>query len=366
MSELAKIPVPPKRAEAKHKNENRTFQGIPLIGISPKGRLFAGWYTGGVGECCENYVGLAISDDRGETWSDLEWVIDPPAESVRAFDATMWLSPDQTLYLFWSQCVSRKINDVFDGENGVWYSILKNPDDPVADFQWTPPVRIADGVMMNKPFVMSDGTWGLPVSLWTHRDIGDPSKNGAKIVVSTDHGKTFVERGKVICDPDWASYDEHAIIELPDGRLKMLIRCRDGFQESFSSDKGYTWTPPVKSGWQGPNSKPCFAKLASGNYMMTGNDSATRRENMTAWFLKDGCNRESSLLLDERAETSYPDMVQDREGTIYIINDFNRYKGGYIYVSRIHEDDLEAGKIVNPDSRLLMEVSHTRPVPQNK
>ena len=50
--------------------KNRAWQGCPTIGRTKGGRLFAGWYTGGMFEpCIDNYNVLIQSDDNGETWS---------------------------------------------------------------------------------------------------------------------------------------------------------------------------------------------------------------------------------------------------------------------------------------------------------
>ena len=49
-------PVEAKAPEAMHLAAARTFQGIPGIVVTPKGRLFATWYAGGGGECRENFA----------------------------------------------------------------------------------------------------------------------------------------------------------------------------------------------------------------------------------------------------------------------------------------------------------------------
>ena len=46
----------------------RKFQGCPTIAITPKGRIYAGWYAGGLGEPhIENYNLLVYSDDFGHS-----------------------------------------------------------------------------------------------------------------------------------------------------------------------------------------------------------------------------------------------------------------------------------------------------------
>lgn len=97
---------------------NRQFQGIPGIEITPKGRLWATWYTGGVGEGPENFVVLVTSLNSGKHWSEPVMVIDPIGK-VRAFDANVWIDPLGRLWFFWSQSYSKEEGNIFDGQSGV-------------------------------------------------------------------------------------------------------------------------------------------------------------------------------------------------------------------------------------------------------
>ena len=121
------IPVPLKRADARHRAAARVYQGIPGVAVTEKGRLFAVWYGGGRGEGPENYVMIALSDDGGRSWGPEEWVADPPAKDVRAFDPALFAAPDGTLWCFWTQCRSAGLEDIFDGRSGVWDPGAKIP-----------------------------------------------------------------------------------------------------------------------------------------------------------------------------------------------------------------------------------------------
>ncbi|MHB8903275.1 MAG: sialidase family protein, partial [Thermoguttaceae bacterium] len=82
----------------------RMFQGIPSLERSPKGRLWAVWYGGGVTEDQHNYILAVTSADDGANWSGLKFVIDPDRQGpVRAFDPCPWLDPNGRLWLFWAQ-----------------------------------------------------------------------------------------------------------------------------------------------------------------------------------------------------------------------------------------------------------------------
>ena len=94
--------VPPVSPCARHRLRQRTYQGIPSIAVLPGGLFFACAYSGGDGECQQNYVFLMVSRDYGRRWSDAVAVVDPPQKDVRAFDPVVWVSPQGELCLFWT------------------------------------------------------------------------------------------------------------------------------------------------------------------------------------------------------------------------------------------------------------------------
>ncbi len=377
-------PVPVTPATEKHARAHRTHQGIPGIERIPSGRLFAVWYAGGDSECCENYVMLSISDDNGKNWKSPVAVVDPPHPSVRAFDSTLWVAPDGRFYWFWAQGCGGTSGtwDIYDGIAGVWYSILENPQDPPEQFRFTPSVRISNGIMMNKPTVLSDGTWCLPVSLWSnpaflrHDSLG--VKPGCYLVASEDQGKSFSVRGRIEMRnvEGGPVFDEHMFVELGDGTLQALIRVNLGTAEAFSYDRGFTWTAPALSrSISGPNSRMFIRRLKSGRLLLVYNDTEETfskekwrpRERMTAYLSEDdGKTWPYRLLLDERAPVSYPDGVEGDDGFLYLIHDYLRADGGFIYLSRITEADILAGAVKDPGAALKVEIDHSNPAPKKK
>lgn len=354
------IPVSFKRAEKKHRAVNRPYQGIPSITVTPGGRLFAVWYGGGAGEGPENYIMIVISDDKGRTWSGEQWVVDPPQKEIRAFDSSLFTAPDGSVHCFWSQCTSSGIGDIFDGRNGVWHARCANPESDPADFQWSFPERICDGVMMNRAVVLSNGDWALPVSVWHTQKGNVPLENpGAKVYISSDNGQTFQCRGGVEVPPEVATYDEHSVYELADGRLGLLIRkLGGGYYESFSSDGGRSWTPVALSPLPGVSSRGFLGRLSSGRLLAITNDTPSGRRNLTAFLSDDeGKTWRKKLHLDLRDGVSYPDAVQDQEGYIYMICDHDRYGCGEILCFRFTEADIEAGVLLANESFAAAAVS---------
>lgn len=338
---------------AEYADDKRIWQGIPGIERTDNGRLWAVWYSGGRTEEAGNYVLLATSSDNGETWSGPKAVVDPGVP-LRAFDPTLWRDPQGRMRLFWAQSKER-----YDGRAGVWISTSDNAGS--ASPSWSEPIRISNGVMMNKPTVLSTGEWLLPVSVWTgskprEYDLG--SEKGANVIVSSDEGKTWSLLGQAKIED--TTYHEHMIVERKDGSLWMLSRTKYGVAESVSTDRGKTWSLGKPSEITNAASRFFIRRLSSGRLLLIKHTPVEdmARSHLTAYLSDDdGETWYGGLLLDEQMKVSYPDGVQAPDGTIYIIYDFERFDARQILMARFTEDDVKQGKIARKGSRLKILVN---------
>lgn len=348
----------------RHLAVNRQFQGIPGIERTRGGRLWATWYTGGINEGPENFVVLVTSTDAGKTWTEPVAVVDPPGH-VRAYDPTLWIDPLGRLWWFWAQTFSHKDGNIFDGTAGVWAVRCEDPE--AAEPAWSAPFRLADGVMMNKPTVLSTGEWAFPCAVWNNHGGGTVpeylrEKQTSGMVVSTDQGQTFVYRGGARV-PE-RSFDEHMFVELADGSVEVLVRTFYGIGQSISHDGGYSWSPGEDSGLGGPCSRFFVRRLLSGRLLLINHRTVSgekpARNHLTAWLSDDdGATWQGGLELDERMAVSYPDGVQDADGEIWIIYDHERYACGEILFARFREDDILAGRCVSANASLKNLVNRT-------
>ncbi len=353
-----RAPVINTAPDESYADSTRIFQGIPALERAPKGRLWAAWYGGGEGEGPHNYCMLVTSADDGTTWSGLKMVIDPEGD-VRAFDQCLWVDPTGRMWFFWMQGWS-----LWDGRSGVWAIVTENPDDenPV----WSEPRRISNGIMMNKPTVLSTGEWLLPVAIWRiapnplkKEYLRDPLPNesGSMVIASVDEGKTWNLRGA--SDVAERACDEHMFVEKKDGSLWALVRTQYGVGESFSTDRGKTWVGngPSKTVTHIPHARFFIRRLASGKLLLVKHDppNGKDRSHLKAFLSDDdGDTWYGGLMLYEAKYCSYPDGVQAPDGTIYIIHDFERQAPGsrQIFMATFTEEDVIAGKCVSDKARL--------------
>lgn len=340
-----------------YRTGTRLWQGIPSIERTKNGRFFYAFYAGGTKEEIGNYV-LLYACREGET-CDIPVAV-TYREGSRCFDPCLWIDPLGRLWFIWSMMP----------EDAVYASLCERPDEEALSF--SKPFRIAEGVMMNKPTVLSTGEWLFPITSW-HPSMRFyyAGKNltlcGAFAYKTVDNGKTFTCLGGA--DIPRRSFDEHMLLEQEDGRLSMFIRTHYGIGLSESYDRGAHWCEGRDSRLGGPSSRFHIRRLPSGRILLINHYQYQGRNNLTALLSEDdGKTYPHTLLLDERASVSYPDVATDEEGNLYVI--YDRERGGFlssldevysqareVLVARVTEADILAGKLVSPTSYLSRVIS---------
>ncbi len=332
----------------------RLWQGIPSIERTRGGRLFSCFYSGNVKETYGNYCLLLVSDDDGKTWCDPaavvtgEWSSEAKADA-RFFDPNLWIDPLGRLWFTWS-CAP---------EHALYGAICSDPD--AETLVWSGIFLIGHDVMMCKPLATSWGAWLFPISVWENNGT-EVCPTGAHVYETTDAGKTFRRIGTALAPQ--RTFDEHMLFERIDGSLMMLIRTPKprSIDYSVSQDRGATWSVPEPYPVPAPCSRFFIRRLRSGRLLFVNNDDAGQRRNMTAFLSEDdGATWKYRILLDPRANVSYPDGTEAEDGSIRLTWDHER--GGFrntreealseareILLSRITEEDIISGKLVDPAS----------------
>ncbi|MBQ8496060.1 MAG: exo-alpha-sialidase [Clostridia bacterium] len=333
----------------------RLWQGIPSIEVTKKGRIFITFYSGETREEIGNFSLLILSDDGGKTFT--EPVAVAYDEGHRCFDPCIWLDPLGRLWFTWARYP----------DDGVYAVICEDPD--ADELHFTEPFLVGRDVMMNKPTVLSTGEWLFPIAVW--KDFlcknypgysADIKEKGSYVYATDDEGKTFRRRG--CSDVKERSADEHMILEMQDGSLRMFVRTEYGIGASDSFDGGKTWSADYDSGYGGPCSRFHIRRLTSGRILLINHYDFQRRNNLTAMLSEDdGKTFPYRLLLDERNDVSYPDAKEAEDGFIYIT--YDRDRGAFkwkmrdifasereILMAKITEEDILAGTIMNENSFL--------------
>lgn len=324
---------------------------------TPGGRIWLTWFGGG--DDSRAFMVMAKSDDDGVTWSPPQFVLDPgfyDGIHISAVVGNLWTAPDGRLFWFFTLSLGH-----YDGRGGSWYAVCENPDEDHP--RWSRPVRIWHGASLNKPTVLEDGTWLLPISLWTNDicrvELHMPPLSGlhpeldserkAWIFASNDGGKTWTRRGGVR-NIEPTTFDEHMLVERKDGSLLMYLRTVSGMSRTESFDGGRTWADPVPAEFPSAAARFFFRKLTGGNLLLVRYaDPADplNRSHLTAYLSEDeGVTWTGGLLLDERDRISYPDGFQDEDGRILIQYDRLR-EGGEILLCAFTEEDVRAGRDVS-------------------
>ena len=340
----------------KFDSRHRVWQGIPGIARTKKGRTFISFYSGETSETYGNYAVLLKSDADNDFGEPI--VAIKKEGKFRCFDPVLWIDPLDRLWFIWN---------VMPGEE-VYAAICENPD--ADELIWGDEFYVGRGVMMNKPTVLSSGEWLFPIAIWQtdiypnfrKGGLKDDEKAGSYVYKSSDNGKTFVCMG--MADIRNRSFDEHMVLELRSGVLKMYVRTNYGIGISHSYDRGKTWSTGEDSKLGGPCSRFYISRLKSGRVLLINHINFKGRNNLTALLSEDdGKTFPYSLLLDERNHVSYPDAVECEDGYIYIT--YDRERGCFkhslieaysdareILTAKISEEDILNSKLVSKEGFL--------------
>ena len=353
--------------------------------ISEGGRLWATWFGSNVqAERApyhkDQFSVISTSADGGKTWKEV-FVFDP-SELLggSASDPMLWKDLKGNIRFIGLRNIDFKGKDEF--ANSAWEFIMVNPENEHT--AWTAPRLLGNkNISVMKPLIFPDGT--IMRSMDDFKLVGNPDKVRIRFLKEDVDGKPiFVS--ELPADAD-AGFAEQMPIIRKDGSLFTFYRAMKGQKFAESFDGGMTWNPGGYYPMQFSINTKCILKtLPSGRVLLVANDVQMKEENgrktylytdengkecelekhkttrtrMTAYLSDDdGKTFTQKMLLCDDGEISYPSATLSNDGSIYIVYDQGRGVIGQhtIFLSKITEEDILAGKLVNGESFLNIIVS---------
>ena len=307
--------------------KHRAWQGCPTIARTKGGRLFAGWYTGGMFEpCINNYNVLIRSDDGGDSWSAPIMAVYSDFENRhRNIDIQLWVDNKNRLWVMWTHSpyyvdsTPATIKTPFDFGyhkefTGVEAMICNDPD--ADELVWEKPRVICGGFLRSQPIIRHNGDYVFPAYDWIN-------ENNYVIRISKDEGKTFQD---VLAakKPQNNVFDETMAYEIGH-RLCILARTNLGYYlESHTDDDGITWSNPTEY-QKAPSTRLYIGRLSGGQLVYVRSISDTERQGMKVCLSEDdGATWPFELVLDTRDNLSYPELAEGENGVLYIMYDRER------------------------------------------
>lgn len=343
--------------DEKYAESIRKFQGCPTVALTRGGRIYLGWYSGGVREPdMENYNYLIYSDDGGESFSEPLLVIPSEIErNVHALDIQLWTAPNGALWVFWVQNNAYPDTEAFDWLQGTiedlrpvcryggriypdmrhaaWCTVCEDPDAATPIF--SAPRLLGVGFLRCKPLVLSSGRW----LLFNYDQLTDTYGYS----ISEDEGKSFHRLYGVKKIP--TCYDETMAYEKEDGTVRMLARTKgETLAEAVSADGGLTYSEARVSDIKSPDTRFYIGRTPSGRILLVNNDDRKIRKKMTVYLSEDdgATFKYKRLVGDGEHLTSYPD-VDFFDGKIFLTFDHERTGEKEILLSVFTEEDIMKG-----------------------
>ncbi len=382
---LTKINFKGQEPYHKHRINLRVFQGCPQIEISQGGRLWATWFGSNIqAERApfhkDQFSVISTSADGGKTWKEV-FVFDPSdILGGGASDPMLWKDPQGQIRFIGLRNIDFKGKDSF--ASSAWeFTMLDAEDEHTA---WSAPRLLGNkNISVMKPLIFPDGTFMR--SMDDFKLVGKPDAVRIRFLREDINGRPiFIS--ELPADAD-ASFAEQMPIIKKDGSLFTFYRARKGQKFAESTDGGRTWKPGGYYPMQFSIDTKCILKtLPSGRILLVANDvqikeregrniyfyrdqlgrerelssPRTARARMTAYLSDDDCQSfNHKILLCDDGQISYPSATLGEDGSIYIVYDQGRGTIGQhtIFLSKIREEDILAGKLLNEDSFLNTIVS---------
>lgn len=222
-------------------------------------------FTGGSGDHAAAFLASRYSDDGGCTWSKEDQMVVANEGDMNVMSVSLLRLHDDTIALFYlrknAEDDCRPLMRLSRDEAATWSAPVLCIPKPIGYY-----VVNNDRVVQTKK-----GRLIIPASL--HALKGDPFSSRGRVVcyLSDDSGGTW-RASKTMLDapPSFRTgFQEPGIVQLPDGKLLMLLRNDSGvLYRSFSVDDGETWSEATATTLKTPVSPASFEMIPGTNTLL--------------------------------------------------------------------------------------------------
>ena len=215
-----------------------------------------------------------------------------------------------------------------------WWGMEKTSTD--AGRTWSGARKLPAGVLgpiKNKPVRLDDGT------IVSGSSTESPDSTSAWRVHferSEDGGRTWTVV-KPAAPESGAEIDaiQPGILVHADGRLQAVGRSRSQrVFETWSSDRGRTWTPLALTPLPNPNAGIDAVTLRDGRHLIVYNHTTQGRTPLNVAVSRDGKGWDAALVLEsEPGEYSYPAVIQSADGIVHVTYTWKRQRIKHVAIN---------------------------------
>jgi predicted neuraminidase len=208
-----------------------------------------------------------------------------------------------------------------------WWGMLTTSTDGGAN--WSKPRRLPEGILgpiKNKPVQLQDG------SILS----GSSTEQAGWLVhmeYSSDLGATW-QKSAPLNDRTQFGAIQPSILVYRSGQIQILCRSRQGkITESWSSDRGQTWSAMKATALPNPSSGIDAVMLKDGRALLVYNPTERARSPLSVAVSRDGKIWQGTLTLeDQPGEYSYPAVIQTADGLVHVTYTWKRERIKHVVI----------------------------------
>jgi len=285
--------------------------------------LMAAWF-GGTQEGARDVVIWTSRNDAGKGWGKAVELANGVHDDVRiqypCWNPVLFRHSKGTLYLFYKEGSSPStwwgVMKYSEDNGQSWFDAKKLPTamlGPIKD----KPIEIEQGMILCGSSTEDKG-WRVHIEM---------TKN-------PQSSQSWYRTEAINRSIDFAAI-QPTLLYWPDGNLQMLCRTKqEKIADSWSSDKGYTWTRMKGTSLPNPNSGIDAVMMNDGRALLVYNHTTDGRGVLNVALSKDGREWQAALVLENTLgmEYSYPAVIQTADGLVHVTYTYQRQKIKHVVI----------------------------------